>query len=591
MNQIDIDTTAKQLLDRLKTAYTEEEIQEFVSPRGPLDWATTYRNIGGLGFSLDLYPCLRQIYEDPHEFKVIQKPAQVGVSEYLLNIALHAMDGGYKYYKQKRKKLNVGYIFPTTQAVQEFSKERIAAGILEENEYLGELVKGQEVGRSGMRLHSTLHFYRIGKSILHMRGAQNPTVQLKSFPIDLLIIDEIDEVSDRAVALATKRLGASELRHKIYASTPKYPGVGVNYYFVLSDQHVWELECPSCGMWQEPDFFKNVYMVEEEGLISYDEWVQLGEAGVAKNKFLFVCQNCLAEMDRKAEGRWVAKNPESRIRGYRIPGLVSPKVPLHEYALNSCKMKPADIQEFWNSDLGLPYAPKGGSLSVADLMRCEQKGIDEFRKFYHVYWSVMGIDVGAKLHAKVSTINEQGLWETVLLAELDDFDEFDDIIKRYKVGAIVVDAYPETRAAKKFAEDYKGKVWLARYAPPTQIETAKFGFLKDDDPTPYVDIARTEAMDEVASSIIEGKEAWPELVRHQWPTFYSMMQAPVKVKKSNLRRDGSVEVRYVYQETGPDHFYHAFVYEWVARIKCGGWTMGEEMVIDRPDESPLAVEF
>ncbi|GAH27023.1 unnamed protein product, partial [marine sediment metagenome] len=52
------------------------------------------------------------------------------------------------------------------------------------------------------------------------------------------------EVSDRAVALATKRLNASDLRHKIYVSTPKFPGSGVNYYYGISDQHVWELEQP-----------------------------------------------------------------------------------------------------------------------------------------------------------------------------------------------------------------------------------------------------------------------------------------------------------------------------------------------------------
>jgi len=590
LNQINIDTVAKQIIDELKTSYSEEEIKEIIVPKGPLEWAEMHRNIGGQGFSLELYPCLKQIYNDHHEFKIVQKPAQVGVSEFLLNSALHAMDGGYRYYGLKRKKLNVGYIFPTTDAVQEFSKERIAAGILEENEYLGNLVKGQEMGRSGMRLHSTLQFYRVGKSILHMRGAQNPTVQLKSFPVDLLIVDELDEMSDRAVALAEKRLGASDLRYKIYASTPKYPGVGINYYYALSDQNIWELECPECGLWQEPDFFKNVYLVQEDELIAYDDWKAFGAPIVAKSHFVFACQRCQTEMDRIAEGRWTAKNPDSRIRGYRFPGLVSPKKPLLEYALNSCKTRPADIQEFWNSDLGLPYAPKGGSLSLSDLMRCEQKGITEFRKFYHTYWSTMGIDVGAKLHVKVSTINEQGLWEIVLLAELDEFEQLDEIIKRYKVGAIVVDAYPETREAKRLENKYKGKVWLARYPSAPQLETARFGQLQDDDPTFYVDISRTEAMDEVQTSIIEGKEAWPESVRHH-ESFYAMMQAPVKVKTTKVRKDGSQETRYVYQETGPDHWYHAFVYEYVARMKCGGWTMGEDMVVNRPDMSPLSMEF
>jgi hypothetical protein len=588
----EITRVSSKLLDKLLETYDEEELRAYLIPPSPLEWAKLHRNIGDAGFSLDLYPCMKQIYEDNHDFKVIQKPAQVGVSEYLLNVALHAMDGGYRYYKLKEKDINVGYIFPTTTALQEFSKERIAAGILEENEYLSNIVKASETGKSGLRLYSTLHLYRIGGSFLHMRGAANPTVQLKSFPVDYLIIDELDEVSDRAVALALRRLGASDLRYKLFASTPTYPGVGINYYYTLSDQHVWELKCPHCGLWQEPDFFKNVLMDSlGEGEVHYEEWQGLTEDELARRDFTFVCQSCRKEMDRLATGRWRSCNPGSYIRGYRIPGLVSPKVPLREYVINSKRPKPADIQEFWNSDLGLPYAPKGGSLSLDELMRCEIKGATDFRPFFKVYWSTMGIDVGAKLHVKVSTINEDGRWETVLLGEYDEFEELDEIISRYKVGACVVDAYPETRKAKEFAEKYKGKVWLAKYPSAPQIETAIFRELRDDDPTPYVDISRTEAMDEVANSVVEYRETWPELVRHQWPQFYRMMQAPVKVKRETTKKDGSTEIRYVYQESGPDHFYHAFVYEYVARIKCGGWTIGEEVTIARPDISPLKMEF
>jgi len=580
------------IADTLLQLYGREEVKKVLSPISVLDWAKTYRRIGGQPFSLDEYPCLEKIYEDKHPFKVIQKPAQVGVSEYLINLAVHAMDCGVSYYNLKKARLNVGYIFPTHSSLAEFAKERLLAGIFEESDYLGGIVRARETGKSKMSIRSSSVFYRIKESFFHLRGAWNPSVSLKSFPVDLLIIDELDECPDRAVALAEKRLRASDLRYRVYVSTPTYPGRGISYYYSLSDQHIWEIRCPNCGLWQEPDFFNNVFLREDDQFHPYSVWKSIAANNITDKEFVFACRACFFRLNKLAKGRWRAQNPGSYIRGYRIPGLVSPKVPLIELVRNSLLMRPAEIQEFWNSDLGLPFAPSGGSLNESVLSSCELKGIREFKDPNHVEYSVAGVDVGAKLHLTIESPRDDGRWETVYMAELDDFEELDLLFHQFKIRSLVVDAYPETREAKRLAERFRGLVWLGRYPNMTSLETAVFRD-DNDERVPLVDIARTQAMDEVTVDIIQQKSCWPEGTRYQFADFYSQLCAPVKTKVESTRSDGSVIEKYSYVESGPDHWFHSRVYSYIARKRVAGWTPTEDAdsLVGKDEVSIFGVEF
>ncbi len=586
--QIDIDRLADKMIEGYGAGY----LRQFYSAKSPLEWAKQHRLIQQQPFSLRQYPCLVQIYQDDSPYIVIQKCAQMGATEFLINKALHAMDGGHLWYKVAKANLNVGYVFPTHETLVEFSKERIIGGVLEESDYLASLIRTDEKTKAGLKLMSSQRLFRVRDSYWHIRGAWNPSVSLKSFPIDMLIIDELDEASDRAVALAEKRLRASDLQHKIYVSTPTYPGVGINYYYNLSDQHVWQLQCSKCGYWQEPNFFDNVFMKKDGILLSREEYIKFSDKVLASGRFHFVCAQCHSDMHRLARGRWLATNQGSYIRGYRIPGLVAPKVSLKDLVLNSVHVNPAQIQEFYNSDLGLPYAPKGGSLSEEDLIRCELVGQRNFTDWFSIPFSTMGVDVGAKLHVKIATRNSQGYWETVLLREYDDFSELDDLFYQYKISACVVDAFPETRAAKEFANKWRGRVWLARYPNTRQLETARFGVDPDMNEVPVVDILRTEAMDEVAAAIVRGEERWPENMRQLCPAFYAHLQSPIKTKIEARRQDGSTEIRYTYVESGPDHFYHASVYERVARQKVHMFSGSlDDLTVARGDISPLEMRW
>ena len=56
-------------------------------------WAEAYRRFDGK--PMQLSPQLRSLYQDNHRVIVIQKAAQVGISEYLVNLALWSADTGW----------------------------------------------------------------------------------------------------------------------------------------------------------------------------------------------------------------------------------------------------------------------------------------------------------------------------------------------------------------------------------------------------------------------------------------------------------------------------------------------------------------
>ena len=528
-------------------------------PPDVLEWAQAHRAIDGRPFSLQRYPCLIQIYQDESPFIIVEKPNQVGASEWLLNISLHALDVGAAYFGIDHIKgsLNVGYIFPTWTQLRDFSKDRVRR-IAGETAYLTELLSPIRSGP--LRRESDLGLYFIRKGAWYLRGAHRPDDQLASFPVDILIIDEYDLISLRAVSLAEKRLRASPLRFRRYVSKPSIPNVGIDKLYLQSDQHIWKMRSPACGEWQEPDFWQNIARRGENGLEHYAEWSKLPRDLLLRSQYVFVCRACDTPMDRTGQGRWVAQNPDALIRGYRIPGLVAPFMPLPEIVKGSLAEEPDVLLEWFRGDLGIAKTPEGGQLSWDDLEACKR----EYRMVSSARHCTMGVDVGVKLHVRIGQLRD-GQWRAIWIGAVSEFEELDDLMRRYDVRSAVVDAQPETRQARDFCKRWPGRAWMGYYytgeSPPDVI---RWKPAQNANEAGRVIIARTEMMDRVAESHRQQREGLPSNA-HTIADFYAHMRAPVRVLVNREKKDGTRYRVATYMESGPDHYYHASVYEHVAR--------------------------
>jgi hypothetical protein len=119
----------------------------------------------------------------------------------------------------------------------------------------------------------------------------------------------------------------------------------------------------------------------------------------------------------------------------------------------------------------------------------------------------------------------------------------------------VVDALPETRNARAFAERHKGKVFLNYY---NQNQKGKYKWNEQD---LTVQCNRTESLDASHNEIMSRQIILPrqcEIVR-----LFAQQLHNVAKKLEEDEETGSK--RYVYVKLGSDHFRHSQSYEAMAR--------------------------
>ncbi len=262
------------------------------NPNSLLDWALAYRFLQGR--PMRLIPALQDLYRDTHPFIVIQKAAQVFISEYLINTALWVADTG------QGGRGNALYVMPTQGHVDDFSQARFDKAI-GESLYLQQRLFPPPPGRQGP---ARQRLKKVGAGYIYLRGADSRR-QLTSVDADVVLLDEYDLMAEGVLELAQKRLASSRLGWLRVASTPRLPEAGINALFLQSDQRYYFLKCPGCGLAQRLEWEENVD--EKRGLV--------------------VCRprRCRKPLDLWAPGRWEAAAPgNDRVRGYHINRLYSP---------------------------------------------------------------------------------------------------------------------------------------------------------------------------------------------------------------------------------------------------------------------------
>jgi hypothetical protein len=499
-----------------------------------IDWTVAWRLIGGQAFDFSGHEYLRGLYLEESPFVVVRKAAQMGASEYAISRALH-----FAIKKGGR----VIYYFPTDHDVSEFSQDRFGPAI-SESEYLAALVRDTD----------TVGLKQIGAGSIYFRGTNSRT-RMKSVPADFLIFDELDEMVPANVELARKRLGHSKYGWELHVSTPSFPGYGIDRAFEETDQRHWLLRCPGCLKW---------HCLEDEFLEAHgsphdprEEIVFVrGEPGREN----IVCTSCGHVLDPSA-GRWVAKRECEPRRGYAVSKFASLVLSEQEEALGA-KTKPAALlklwretqfpEEFYKSELGLPYLAAEGGVSEQDLRSL----VGGYPILASGLACVMGVDQGSGLHIVVKEPKDKGYAVTVYVHHEpmtdESFSYLDHLMDAFDVRACVIDALPNTHAARAFARRFRGRVWLAYYG--NQKSEVSWGY--DAESTAIVNIDRTEALD-----------AWRDLhkgVKRRIPRIEGQVTVYVKQMTNILRTveedptSGQKRARWI--KRGPDHFAHADSY-------------------------------
>jgi len=433
-------------------------------------------------------------------------------SKAMLKVAYRARYEGYR---------GILYLFPSKSDVTDFSKGRIDPLIDENPDTIGKWIRDTDAA----------NIKRIWNAFLYLRGMKS-RIGLKSVPADLIIFDELDEAPQNAVDMAMERMAHSEYKEVWKLSNPTLPDYGIDKAFQGTDQRYWLLKCQVCG---ESTCLEDTFP---------DCLLEIGE------RVIRACFRCKSKLN-PAIGEWVAKKPSiTDKRGYHYSQLfsqfVDPAQILHIFRTTT------NLTDFYNLKIGVGYVEAENRLSIQEVLSlCGNEGIgseDPGPCF-------MGVDQGADLHVVIGKKARQKAGKLIHLEVYKNWEELDRLMKNFHVSRCVVDALPETRNARAFAERFKGRVFLNYY---NEHQKGSYAWNEKE---LIVSCNRTESLDASHNEIMNGQIILPkecEIVRE-----FAQHLHNVAKKLEEDEETGSK--RYVYVKLGPDHFRHAFNYEAMAR--------------------------
>lgn len=476
--------------------------------------------LDGKPFSYERHEYLVEPYKDNHPHQVEMKATQMGLtSKAMLRVAYGARYGGYR---------GILYLFPSKSDVTDFSKGRIDPLIDENPDTIGSWIKDTDAA----------NIKRIWNSFLYLRGMKS-RVGLKSIPVDLIVYDELDEAPQKAVDMAYERLAHSEFKEQLKLSNPTLPDYGIDKAFQETDQHYWLLKCEKCN-----------HYTDMVGTFPTEPNKEITTLLEVNGRVIRACEKCHAELDPSI-GLWVAKHPSvTDKRGYQYSQLwshyVDPAEILHIYRTTD------NITDLYNLKIGVAYVEAENRLSVQEVLKCCADHGIESQDSGPCY---MGVDQGKDLHVVIGRRWGDKAGKIIHINIYSDWEELDRLMKNFNIARCVVDALPETRNARAFAERFKSLVYLNYYNHRQKGSYAwnEKEFIVSCNRTESLDASHRELMNREII-LPRSSEVVEEFAKHMH-----------NVAKKLEEDEETGSKRYVYLKLGPDHFRHAFNYEAMAR--------------------------
>jgi Phage terminase large subunit gpA, ATPase domain/Terminase large subunit gpA, endonuclease domain len=489
-------------------------------------------------FSLEGREFVRKIIRDPSPEIICPKAAQMCYTVTAITKTLHNVT---------ERNWNGLYLLPLKTGAIPFVQGRIDT-VIESNEALA-----ANFGSVDNRLHKQT---REGVN-LYIRGT-NIERELHEVPVDFQIWDEYDRMVIENLDVARHRMDGSEVRKLLILSTPTVDGYGVYAEDAWddSDQHRWEIPCPSCSRYQVLNF--------DEPSLDYSN-LKIGDKA---DECVVECAYCKYEIRDKersalnAEGRWTAMNPDGRIRGYHISQLNSPTQPLYEIVKDffAGQRDIRKLRSFWNQNMGRAFAAPGDKFTPEILDKCRQAN--------YVMGGIpnsfvsLGIDVGTVLHLwgwHFDASKRKMLWTAKIFR---NWQQLEDFLGSLTSWTGVIDAQPEKTKAHDLAMKFHGRLRVGFSEDRMQAsEMANFFPIKHGE-AGRVNIDRTMALDTFIADFINGRAILPpdarelgeDMPKKHFNGLYHQLCQMVRIEEENTK--GQIVGRWKHN-TNPDHWHHA----------------------------------
>jgi len=523
-------------------------------------------------YSAKHHPWVKEMHNSKAPFNYAMKGAQLGVTEVLINLAFYTID---------QLGRDVLYGLPTSKSAGDFSKARFGTALLN-SPYLKSIFTDT----------NAVEIKQAGAHTLYIRGSRGDN-NFKSIPVSVLLLDEIDEMSQRAVELALERLSGHISKTVWGISTPTIPGYGIDKLFQNTTQEHFVFKCPCCGRRTE--------------LIWPDCVEIIGESvnDPRRHESFLKCKECGGKLDHWAKPDWLKdadwnvtnQGADPDVRGFAISQLYSFTVTPGELVtahFRGLGNEAANI-EFHNSKLGSPYIGDGAKVTDDDLDACVRAyskedprpkaagriitmGVDQ-GKWNHIevtewFFDQYSIDLNVAAKAKV-------LYHTKIHEE--DFNTIiDELMRDWQVLACVIDPDPHPMEARRFARRFPGYVWLARFRKgPTGKEIT---VTDDGDYSPIATVDRANWFSaglgrfREPRRIVVPRDVSLEYREHiKSPVRTYVKAGSERTTKEEQKKSQVDDMVLAYRSQGPDHYALARVYSEIALPFAASRTTGEDI--------------
>jgi hypothetical protein len=506
-------------------------------------WAEKYRVMSHLNMHVPWkftdFPWLRGMHDSKAKRNIGQKSAQMGFTETVLNIAFYHIDV---------KGIDCLYVLPSkTPDASDFSASRFDPA-LDMSQHLMHLFS--DVKNVGHK--------RAGSANLYIRGS-NSRGGLKSIPVGLVILDELNEMPARNIPLALERTSGQIEKLDWLISTPTVEDVGINKYYKNSTQNHFYFKCPSCSRFIELTFPDSM---EIHGESPIDPRIR---------DSVLICNKCKAKLPHEnkaewlADSRWIESFTDRDDAGWHISQLYSTRVSPPEIAkayFNSLRDE-TDEQEFYNSKLGVTHEIAGSRISEGQIESVKGTYIRQKSNDYGLV--TMGVDVNYPFlnfeidkwdvpsGISITDLNNNSRPHVINYGKLNDMEELDELMRDFKVSFCVIDAQPERRKAYEFATRFWGHVRLIFYIGSIVGKQIKI----TDDGEPKVTVDRTSWLDVSLGRFKNGSITLPADTDYEYS---DQIQALIRT----YRRDENGNPVAEYVSTKADHYGHSRNYAEIA---------------------------
>lgn len=419
--------------------------------------------VDGIPFTLDDRPALRPLYEavpttiDEARRKtvVLMKAAQMGATTWQMLAVI--------YMTLKFAPVVIGAFVPDQATAGDISERRFMRIVRTIPEAYQRLITRVAPDGSLLKVGEGNILTRIMQESAVLFLWTSGKLTTESRPMDVVTYDEVQGMSLEDIDKVYERMSASRVRFRMMLSTSNVPEMDIDFWYKLGSRHAWHTHCPHCGA--ENDLSQHwpdccVYNLGQIADAPVLEWV-------------YVCPDCAGWLEDTQRGHYIAAEPSASIQSWHISQIQSPMITARDMAEAWNRAVTGDQRKtFYNRKLGLPYIDKEQlPVTMADCLACVQDGLAIGLTWQHGGSDTyMGVDQMGGYNAVIIKRrlpdNRQAVVHAEAIFDIDPFRRCGELMREYGVALCCVEQLPNVNDARRFANEFRGRVYLAWYSGP-----------------------------------------------------------------------------------------------------------------------------